>query len=171
VRGLLGWGDNGPDADQPAHATTLTKQEDPVTGTNRSVVADAPAECGGAVLIPTLEWLGHLGVAVAQRIPRQQVGDVVRCLDGRLAQRHQTRGPPPPVPLVGVAVPLAAGREVIDLLTAAEVPRVIHIGLKAASFARDVGLDLGHGYAVEELRVFDSFPLIHPVECVAVLTR
>ena len=64
-----------------------------------------------------------------------------------------------------------AGREVIDLLAAAEVPRVIHIGCEAASFARDVGLYLGHGYAVEDLQVFDSFPLTHHVECVAVLAR
>jgi tRNA/tmRNA/rRNA uracil-C5-methylase (TrmA/RlmC/RlmD family) len=64
-----------------------------------------------------------------------------------------------------------AGREVIDLLAAAEVRRVIHIGCEAASFARDVGLYLGHGYAVEDLRVFDSFPLTHHVECVAVLTN
>ncbi|MGX9791084.1 class I SAM-dependent RNA methyltransferase [Mycobacterium sp. MMS18-G62] len=64
-----------------------------------------------------------------------------------------------------------AGREVIDLLAAAEVPRVIHIGCEAASFARDVGLYIGHGYAVEDVRVFDSFPLTHHVECVAVLTR
>jgi tRNA/tmRNA/rRNA uracil-C5-methylase (TrmA/RlmC/RlmD family) len=64
-----------------------------------------------------------------------------------------------------------AGREVIDLLAAAEVPRVIHIGCEAASFARDVGLYLGHGYAVEDLRVFDTFPLTHHVECVAVLSR
>ncbi|OBB29358.1 23S rRNA methyltransferase [Mycolicibacterium fortuitum] len=64
-----------------------------------------------------------------------------------------------------------AGREVIDALAATEAPRVIHIGCEAASFARDVGLYLGHGYSVEELRVFDSFPLTHHVECVAVLTR
>ena len=64
-----------------------------------------------------------------------------------------------------------AGREVIDLLAAAEVPRVIHIGCEAASFARDVGLYRGHGYTVEDIRVFDSFPLTHHVECVAVLTR
>ena len=64
-----------------------------------------------------------------------------------------------------------AGREVIDQLATAQVPRVIHIGCEAASFARDVGLYRGHGYAVEELRVFDSFPLTHHVECVAVLTR
>lgn len=64
-----------------------------------------------------------------------------------------------------------AGREVIDLLSGAGVPRIIHIGCEAASFARDVGLYLGHGYVVEELRVFDSFPLTHHVECVAVLRR
>ena len=64
-----------------------------------------------------------------------------------------------------------AGREVIDLLAAADVPRIIHIGCEAASFARDVGLYIGHGYTVEELRVFDSFPLTHHVECIAVLSR
>jgi tRNA/tmRNA/rRNA uracil-C5-methylase (TrmA/RlmC/RlmD family) len=64
-----------------------------------------------------------------------------------------------------------AGREVIDLLAAADVPRIVHIGCEAASFARDVGLYRGHGYAAEELRVFDSFPLTHHVECVAVLSR
>lgn len=64
-----------------------------------------------------------------------------------------------------------AGREIIDQLAGAGVPRVIHIGCEAASFARDVGLYRGHGYEVEELRVFDSFPLTHHVECIAVLTR
>jgi tRNA/tmRNA/rRNA uracil-C5-methylase (TrmA/RlmC/RlmD family) len=64
-----------------------------------------------------------------------------------------------------------AGREVIDLLAAATVPRIIHIGCEAASFARDIGLYLSHGYGVEELRVFDSFPLTHHIESVAVLTR
>jgi tRNA/tmRNA/rRNA uracil-C5-methylase (TrmA/RlmC/RlmD family) len=64
-----------------------------------------------------------------------------------------------------------AGREVIDALAAADVPRIIHIGCEAASFARDIGLYRGRGYAVEDLRVFDSFPLTHHVECVAVLNR
>ena len=62
-----------------------------------------------------------------------------------------------------------AGREVIEQLTG--VPRIIHIGCEAASFARDVGEYLRRGYTVENLRVFDSFPLTHHVECVAVLTR
>lgn len=64
-----------------------------------------------------------------------------------------------------------AGHEVIDQLAAAGVPRVIHIGCEAASFARDIGLYRGHGYQVANLRVFDSFPLTHHVECVALLTR
>ncbi|HEX7321421.1 MAG TPA: TRAM domain-containing protein [Mycobacterium sp.] len=64
-----------------------------------------------------------------------------------------------------------AGREVVDLLAAAGVPRVVHIGCDAASFARDVGLYRGHGYSVERLRVFDAFPLTHHVECVALLAH
>lgn len=64
-----------------------------------------------------------------------------------------------------------AGRDVIDLLAAAEVPRIIHIGCEAASFARDVGLYRDRGYDVEQVTVYDSFPLTHHVECVAVLQR
>lgn len=64
-----------------------------------------------------------------------------------------------------------AGREVIDLLTAAEVPRVVHIGCEAASFARDIGIYRAHGYTVENINVFDAFPLTHHAECVALLTR
>jgi tRNA/tmRNA/rRNA uracil-C5-methylase (TrmA/RlmC/RlmD family) len=64
-----------------------------------------------------------------------------------------------------------AGREVVDLLAAAGVPRVVHIGCEAASFARDVGLYRGHGYTVEKIKVFDAFPLTHHTECVALLTR
>jgi tRNA/tmRNA/rRNA uracil-C5-methylase (TrmA/RlmC/RlmD family) len=64
-----------------------------------------------------------------------------------------------------------AGRDVIDLLAAAEVPRIVHIGCEAASFARDIGLYRDRGYEVEQLTVYDSFPLTHHVECVAALQR
>jgi tRNA/tmRNA/rRNA uracil-C5-methylase (TrmA/RlmC/RlmD family) len=64
-----------------------------------------------------------------------------------------------------------AGREVIDLLAGADVPRIVHIGCEAASFARDIGIYLGHGYTVEKIKVFDAFPLTHHTECVALLTR
>lgn len=64
-----------------------------------------------------------------------------------------------------------AGREIVEQVAAAGVPRVIHIGCEAASFARDIGLYTRNGYTVERLRVFDAFPLTHHVECVALLTR
>src|SRR6185312_10298353 len=64
-----------------------------------------------------------------------------------------------------------AGRDVIALLAAAEVPRIVHIGCEAASFARDVGLYQRHGYTVRKLSVFDSFPLTHHIECIALLAR
>ena len=64
-----------------------------------------------------------------------------------------------------------AGRDVIDLLAAADIPRVVHIGCEAASFARDIGLYRRHGYTVEKISVFDSFPLTHHIECVALLAR
>lgn len=64
-----------------------------------------------------------------------------------------------------------AGREIVDTIAAAGVPRVVHIGCEAAAFARDVGLYRKHGYEVRELTVFDAFPLTHHVECVALLTR
>jgi len=64
-----------------------------------------------------------------------------------------------------------AGRDIIDLLAAAGVPRVVHIGCEAASFARDIGLYLGHGYGVEKIQVFDAFSLTHHTESVALLTR
>lgn len=64
-----------------------------------------------------------------------------------------------------------AGREVIGLLAAADVPRVVHIGCEAASFARDIGLYRSNGYVVEKLKVFDAFPLTHHVECVALLQQ
>jgi tRNA/tmRNA/rRNA uracil-C5-methylase (TrmA/RlmC/RlmD family) len=64
-----------------------------------------------------------------------------------------------------------AGREVIDLLAGAGVPRVIHIGCEAAAFARDIGLYRANGYRVESIRVFDAFPLTHHVECIALVSK
>ena len=64
-----------------------------------------------------------------------------------------------------------AGKEIIEMLGATGVSRVIHIGCEAASFARDIGLYQQHGYRVETIRVFDAFPLTHHVECFALLSR
>lgn len=64
-----------------------------------------------------------------------------------------------------------AGKAVIELLAQAGVSRVIHIGCEAAAFARDIGLYRAQGYTVESIRVFDSFPLTHRVECIALLIK
>jgi tRNA/tmRNA/rRNA uracil-C5-methylase (TrmA/RlmC/RlmD family) len=64
-----------------------------------------------------------------------------------------------------------AGKEVIKQVADAGTPRVIHIGCEVASFARDVGSYREHGYEVDELRVFDAFPMTHHVECIAVLNQ
>lgn len=106
------------------------------------------------------------------RAARAALADL-SCVDVVTDSVRRALGAQPAAAEVAVLDPprTGAGREVIDQLAAAGVPRVIHIGCEAASFARDIGLYRGHGYQVQRLRVFDSFPLTHHVECVALLTR
>jgi tRNA/tmRNA/rRNA uracil-C5-methylase (TrmA/RlmC/RlmD family) len=129
-----------------------------------AVLAQAVGERGRVVTVDTSRAASRSArEALADFGWVSVVTDSVRRALGRQAERADVAVLDPPRS--------GAGREVIDLLAAAEVGRVVHIGCEAASFARDVGLYLGHGYTVEDLRVFDSFPLTHHVECVAVLTR
>nr|WP_090344010.1 TRAM domain-containing protein [Mycolicibacterium malmesburyense] len=133
-------------------------------GVFAAVLAEAVGETGNVVTVDTSR-----GSSRAARAALGDMGWVSVITDSvrrAVAAQHDRAD-------VAVLDPprTGAGREVIDLLAAAEVPRIIHIGCEAASFARDIGLYRGHGYTVEELRVFDSFPLTHHVECVAVLTR
>jgi tRNA/tmRNA/rRNA uracil-C5-methylase (TrmA/RlmC/RlmD family) len=120
---------------------------------------------GGRVLtVDTSRAAGRSARAALADLPQVSVvtDSVRRALSG---ERH-------PADVAVLDPPRAgAGREIIDSISAAGVPRIIHIGCEAASFARDVGLYLRAGYTVEEVRVFDSFPLTHHVECVAVLSR
>jgi tRNA/tmRNA/rRNA uracil-C5-methylase (TrmA/RlmC/RlmD family) len=133
-------------------------------GVFAAVLAESVGEAGHVTTVDTSR-----GSARAARAALADLGQVSvvtesvrRVLTGRPGRADVAVLDPPRT---------GAGREVIDLLAAAGVPRIIHIGCEAASFARDVGLYRGHGYAVVELRVFDSFPLTHHVECVAVLSR
>jgi tRNA/tmRNA/rRNA uracil-C5-methylase (TrmA/RlmC/RlmD family) len=133
-------------------------------GVFAAVLAESVGETGHVLTVDTSR-----GSARAARVALADLGWVdVRTESVRRALDRQPRRAD-----VAVLDPprTGAGREVIDLLAAAEVPRIIHIGCEAASFARDVGLYRGHGYDVELIRVFDSFPLTHHVECVAVLSR
>jgi tRNA/tmRNA/rRNA uracil-C5-methylase (TrmA/RlmC/RlmD family) len=134
------------------------------TGVFAAALGDAVGESGRVLSVDTSRAATRAARAALVDLPQIDViTDSVR-----RALTAQRAG-------AGVAVldpPRAgAGRDVIDLLAAAGVPRVVHIGCEAASFARDIGLYRGHGYAVERIKVFDAFPLTHHTECVALLTR
>ncbi|PJE20559.1 MAG: 23S rRNA methyltransferase [Mycobacterium sp.] len=133
-------------------------------GVFAAVLGAAVGESGRVLSVDTAR--GASGAARAALADLPQVEVVTESVRRALAGQAESAG-------VAVLDPprTGAGREVIDLLAAADVPRVVHIGCEAASFARDVGLYRERGYAVEKLRVFDAFPLTHHVECVALLTR
>jgi tRNA/tmRNA/rRNA uracil-C5-methylase (TrmA/RlmC/RlmD family) len=128
------------------------------------VLADAVGESGRVLTVDTSRGASGAARAALADLPQVEV----RTDSVRRGVAAQDTGAD-----VAVLDPprTGAGREVIDLLAAAEVPRVVHIGCEAASFARDIGLYRGHGYAVADIRVFDAFPLTHHVECVALLIR
>jgi tRNA/tmRNA/rRNA uracil-C5-methylase (TrmA/RlmC/RlmD family) len=133
-------------------------------GVFAAVLADAVGESGQVISVDSSRAASRAARTTLVKLPQVSViTDSVR-----RALTAQRRGAD-----VAVLDPprTGAGREVIDLLAAAEVPRVVHIGCEAASFARDVGLYRQHGYAVDKISVFDSFPLTHHIECVALLTR
>lgn len=129
-----------------------------------SVLGEAVGDTGRVVTVDTSRGASRSARAALADMPHVSVvtDSVRRALAGQ-EQRADVAVLDPPRS--------GAGREVIDMLAAADVPRIIHIGCEAASFARDIGLYLRHGYRVEDLRVFDSFPLTHHIESVAVLAR
>ncbi|AYE95337.1 23S rRNA methyltransferase [Mycobacterium paragordonae] len=133
-------------------------------GVFAAVLGAAVGESGRVLSVDTAR--GASGAARAALADLPQVEVVTESVRRALAGQAESAG-------VAVLDPprTGAGREVIDLLAAADVPRVVHIGCEAASFARDIGLYRERGYVVEQIRVFDAFPLTHHVECVALLTR
>ena len=157
------------------YSELVTEWAQPVTGATvwdlyggagvfAAALAAAVGESGRVVTVDTSRAATRAGRAALADLPQVEIvtDSVRRALRSQEIAADMAVLDPPRA---------GAGREVIDLLAAAGVPRVLHIGCEAASFARDIGLYLGHGYAVEQLRVFDAFPLTHYVECVALLTR
>jgi tRNA/tmRNA/rRNA uracil-C5-methylase (TrmA/RlmC/RlmD family) len=73
-----------------------------------------------------------------------------------------------------VADPPRSGlaREVIDYVSAAGngVGRLAYVSCDPATLARDIGLLTGRGWALDDVRAFDAFPMTHHVECVATLS-
>ncbi|OHV00465.1 class I SAM-dependent RNA methyltransferase [Mycobacterium talmoniae] len=133
-------------------------------GVFAAVLGQAVGESGRVVTVDTSRAAAGAARAALADLPQVRVvtDSVRRAL---AAQRSAAEVAVLDPPRAG------AGREVIDLLAGAAVSRVVHIGCEAASFARDIGLYRQHGYTVEQLRVFDAFPLTHHVECVALLIR
>jgi tRNA/tmRNA/rRNA uracil-C5-methylase (TrmA/RlmC/RlmD family) len=133
-------------------------------GVFAAVLGDAVGESGRVLTIDTSRAATRAARAALLDLPQVEVitDSVRRALAVQRAGADVAVLDPPRS---------GAGREVVDLLAAAGVPRVVHIGCEAASFARDIGLYLSHGYAVEKIKVFDAFPLTHHTECVALLTR
>jgi tRNA/tmRNA/rRNA uracil-C5-methylase (TrmA/RlmC/RlmD family) len=133
-------------------------------GVFAAVLGEAVGETGRVLTVDTSRAATQAGRTALADLPQVQVitDSVRRALPAQRARADVALLDPPRA---------GAGREVIDLLAAAGVPRVVHIGCEAASFARDIGLYLGHGYKVEKIKVFDAFPLTHHAECIALLTR
>jgi tRNA/tmRNA/rRNA uracil-C5-methylase (TrmA/RlmC/RlmD family) len=83
------------------------------------------------------------------------------------------RGGLPPARLC-VADPPRAGlaREVVDYLAGSgRAERFAYVSCDPATLARDIGMLIERGWALEGLRAFDAFPMTHHVECVATLVR
>jgi tRNA/tmRNA/rRNA uracil-C5-methylase (TrmA/RlmC/RlmD family) len=133
-------------------------------GVFAAALGDAVGESGRVLTVDTSRAASRAARAALADLPQVEVitDSVRRTLSGQHARAEVAVLDPPRS---------GAGRDVIDLLAAAAVPRVVHIGCEAASFARDIGLYRAHGYAVEKIKVFDAFPLTHHTECVALLTR
>lgn len=64
-----------------------------------------------------------------------------------------------------------AGRDVVGMLAASGVERIVHVGCDPAAFARDLALYADNGFVAEELRAYDGFPMTHHFESFALLTR
>lgn len=134
------------------------------SGVFAAVLGEAVGESGRVLSVDTSRGSARAARSALADLPQVDiVTDSVR-----RALSHQQQGAD-----IAVLDPprTGAGREVIDLLAAAQVGRVVHIGCEAASFARDIGLYRRHGYDVDKITVFDAFPLTHHMECVALLVR
>ncbi len=133
-------------------------------GVFAAALAESVSEIGQVLSVDKSRTASRTAQGALSDLPQVKIvnGSVRKTLEG-LSERPDVAVLDPPRS--------GAGKEVIRLLADAGAPRVIHIGCEVASFARDVGLYRQNGFAVEELRVFDAFPLTHHVECVAILTR
>jgi tRNA/tmRNA/rRNA uracil-C5-methylase (TrmA/RlmC/RlmD family) len=144
--------------------------------------------CGAGLFAGVLAAaVGNGGVVIAVDSDRSAVRDARHNLRGTpWARVHAAdaaaalaRGGWPP-PALAVLDPPRTGvpREVIERLVAppagtgtapgaGSLRRVAYVSCDPATLARDVAVFAEHGWALESLRAFDTFPMTHHVECVA----
>jgi tRNA/tmRNA/rRNA uracil-C5-methylase (TrmA/RlmC/RlmD family) len=90
----------------------------------------------------------------------------VRVFRGRV---ERVLGAALPAPDVVVLDPprKGAGREVVAAIASRAPARVVYVACDPAALARDVATFKGLGYELTRLLAFDTFPMTHHVECVA----
>jgi tRNA/tmRNA/rRNA uracil-C5-methylase (TrmA/RlmC/RlmD family) len=64
-----------------------------------------------------------------------------------------------------------AGRQVVDQLAGASIPRVVYVACDPVALSRDVARFREHGYGLDHIEAWDLFPMTHHFEVVAVLSR
>ena len=64
-----------------------------------------------------------------------------------------------------------ARRPVVEAIVDRAPRAVAYVACDPAALARDLATFAEHGYALQQLRAFDLFPMTHHVECVALLEK
>ncbi|RZS34447.1 23S rRNA m(5)U-1939 methyltransferase [Herbihabitans rhizosphaerae] len=125
------------------------------------------------------EQVGPLGTVVAVESSPSAVADAERELadlpqvlvrQGRV-ERVMEEDLPAPKTVVLDPPRKGAGKAVVDAIAARAPERVVYVACDPAALGRDVAIFAGRGYRLENLRAFDTFPMTHHVECVALLTH
>jgi tRNA/tmRNA/rRNA uracil-C5-methylase (TrmA/RlmC/RlmD family) len=111
-------------------------------------------------------------VAAAAENAADNMADLpqVRVFRGRV--ERVLGAPDLPAPSVVVLDPprKGAGHTVLDAITTRGPARIVYVACDPAALARDVATLAGLGYGLDKLRAFDTFPMTHHVECVALFT-
>jgi tRNA/tmRNA/rRNA uracil-C5-methylase (TrmA/RlmC/RlmD family) len=99
---------------------------------------------------------------------RAALGDLKQ-IDWRIGRVEHVLGDLNARPDVVVADPPRSGlgKALVAALCARAPRRIVHVACDPAALGRDVSLFAARGYRMTRLRAFDSFPMTHHMECVA----
>jgi tRNA/tmRNA/rRNA uracil-C5-methylase (TrmA/RlmC/RlmD family) len=130
-----------------------------------AVLAEQVGESGSVMAVESYRPAAEDGATNLADLPQ------VRVFAGRVeAVLAAGEGPDPDVVVLDPPRK-GAGRKVVDAIAARGATRVLYVACDPAALARDIATFAGHGYSLTHLRAFDSFPMTHHVECIALLSR